>query len=701
MFKKIGCLVFVAVLTGCGGGGGVSNTSPPAFAKESIVQAPAGYTDSLSPVALNFAVAPQQSAYVEASPAEPPQQARRALLAATDTSALGSQTVNGITIDQLFAWGEKNYPTLLSSPESNQFWNGYTYRYYPANDTYIGVDQAGIVWMFGPKSTNAVFVEVAPVANYAPQVVKWVAATTPVIAPAPVAVPSPIIASIPVPVVAKPVPIPAPVPVVSFGGGGGGAPPAPVVVAPAPVVVAPAVFSWLPDVTIVTQFFDVLGAWWNGNMFFADLNGDGVEEIIIAGRMSQPATAATWKYTRVSILGWNRGTLGLENDLWFSGASDNLIFGTEPSVKFGDFNGDGRKDIWIAPSADMDYYGPGTAYINQGGNKLKKVSVNIGNIWAHDSAVGDVNGDGRDDIIVVGLNSNQAVALGRADGTFDITTGSNNNLGAAGMAAGDFMGDGTTTVIMTDAFTEGNQTNGLYRVVVSSQGGGSGGVSGLSMSGSSGSGSFGGGNAILLSAATTTLSFNRISKLPANRFTLTKWNNYNVNVPGRLPSTIRAIPIDFNRDGRLDIVMLTMSQNGDIYSEVQFLRNNGSGNFTDVTDTVLKNYNTMHTQSSYSPRLIDINRDGLQDIWLSNSDGDGTEDTNVVLMADTDGTYTATYASSFTKYRSYVGGNPAPVQAVRGPDQNLWLLTLNWTLTSLSVQIDARKIGLNLSTLPN
>ena len=109
----------------------------------------------------------------------------------------------------------------------------------------------------------------------------------------------------------------------------------------------------------------------------------------------------------------------------------------------------------------------------------------------------------------------------------------------------------------------------------------------------------------------------------------------------------------------------------------------------------------MHTQSSYSPRLIDINRDGLQDIWLSNSDGDGTEDTNVVLMADTDGTYTATYASSFTKYRSYVGGNPAPIQAVRGPDQNLWLLTLNWTLTSLSVQINARKIGLNLSTLPN
>ena len=143
MFKKIGCLIFVAVLTGCGGGG-TSNTSPPAFAKESIVQAPAGYTDSLSPVALNFAVAPQQSAYVEASPAEPPQQARRALLAATDTSALGSQTVNGITIDQLFAWGEKNYPTLLSSPESNQFWNGYTYRYYPANDTYIGVDQAKI-----------------------------------------------------------------------------------------------------------------------------------------------------------------------------------------------------------------------------------------------------------------------------------------------------------------------------------------------------------------------------------------------------------------------------------------------------------------------------------------------------------------------------------------------------------------------------
>jgi len=736
MYKKLLSLGLAIILVACGDG---NNTveSTPIFARESVITASVGNTDSLSAEALAFAKSPSIARYATQ---------RDANTTPFMSDILGKAQINGVSIDQLFAWGEANFPKLLTSHELNGYWNGYTYRYYPASNTYVGIDTNNVVWIMGPDSTNGVLVKLAPASDYVGQVNAWIAAvtapkvstglvgllnsmstgstyvsqptvtvsvgggggtaSTPVVPPVVVSPPvaTPAAAPVATPVIPAPVIVPTPVvtPVVT--------PPvvtpvvAPVIV-PAPVVtpvVTPPVanvFSWTPTVTITTKFFDLLGAWWNGNMFFADLNGDGIEEIIIAGRMSQPATAATWQFTRMHILGWNTGSLAMEDSQWFTNNNDNLIFGTEPSIKFADFNGDGRRDIWIAPSADMMLFGPGTVYINQGNNQLKRSDLNIGQIWAHDSAVGDFNKDGKDDIIVVGLNGNQAIALGQSDGTFKITTGST-GLSAAGMAAGDFLGNGTTTVILTDAFMEGNQTNGLYQVMLS--GGVSGGSGSVGSSSASGSGSFQGGGALMIPAnPVATLTLNRISKLPPNRFYLPKWSGYSVLTPGHMPSTVRAVPIDFNRDGQLDVVLLTMAQNGTIYSEVQFLQNNGGGNFTDVTDTVLQNYNSLHTQSSYSPRLIDINRDGVLDIWLSNSDGDGAEDSNVVLMGNASGNYTATYASAFTADRTFVGGNPAPVQAVRGPDQNLWLLTLNWSMSSLNVQINAKKIGLNLSSLPN
>ena len=80
------------------------------------------------------------------------------------------------------------------------------------------------------------------------------------------------------------------------------------------------------------------------DIFIKDLNSDNVEEVVVGRRLSQPATPATWRNTNIQLYGWNTGIFSNETSTWFSG-TDSEIAGTEPSIKFGDFNGDGHGHV--------------------------------------------------------------------------------------------------------------------------------------------------------------------------------------------------------------------------------------------------------------------------------------------------------------------------------------------------------------------
>ena len=59
--------------------------------------------------------------------------------------------------------------------------------------------------------------------------------------------------------------------------------------------------------------------------------------------------------------------------------------------------------------------------------------------------------------------------------------------------------------------------------------------------------------------------------------------------------------------------MFTRPQNVQAeYSEIQFMSNDGSGTFTDVTESTLYGYDT-EGHASYNPRFFDINDDGIDD----------------------------------------------------------------------------------------
>ena len=142
--------------------------------------------------------------------------------------------------------------------------------------------------------------------------------------------------------------------------------------------------------------------------------------------------------------------------------------------------------------------------------------------------------------------------------------------------------------------------------------------------------------------------------------------------------------MDFNNDGKPDVIVFSTMPKGNNsagYSEVQFLKNNGGGNFTDVTDNILVNYNTNKT-TTYNPQLIDVNNDGLVDILISATDYTGQASTSVLLQTK-EGKFVGSYNNILTDFANQVqtmqgvtadSANGGTVTFVKGPNGNLYLL---------------------------
>ena len=146
-------------------------------------------------------------------------------------------------------------------------------------------------------------------------------------------------------------------------------------------------------------------------MYVQNLSGNG-QEVITAGRMD-PTASATQQTYNMNIWGWQNGKLVDRTAQWFPNGT-NAIVGTEPSVKFADFNGDGKTDMYVSPYTDKaDSYGPGLVFLNNG-SSFSRVELNFGQVNGHDSAVYDLNKDGYADIFTMGAR----VSFGSKSGAF-------------------------------------------------------------------------------------------------------------------------------------------------------------------------------------------------------------------------------------------------------------------------------------------
>ena len=393
-----------------------------------------------------------------------------------------------------------------------------------------------------------------------------------------------------------------------------------------------------------------------GDTFITDLDGDGAnDDIVIAGRETMPFDGTVNK-NKLSVHSFENGQLVDKTSQWFSG-TDNEILGTEPDVKFADFFNTGKKDMIVTHSQDMQSYGPATFFRNNGSN-FTKVSIPTANIWTHGSDVGDLNNDGYKDIFLTDYGYNSTVLLNNQVNGFDAKVDSRGQagdmrFGGSGAAIGNFMNNGgNNEIIVTDAACgnglsgcDNNKQTKMFSV------------------------DFSGGDA----------KYTWIKDLPAAS------NSANSD------HHVRVVNHDYNEDGNADVIVFSRTSNGwnNELSEIQFLQNDGSGNFTDTTSDTLIGYKT-DTASTYKPKFFDINGDGKTDILVSGSEygnGDG-QDSHQFLLKTTDNKYVAAYQNVLKGFITDVASisgnttNGSTVNIFTGDDGNKYLVT--WASSALN-----------------
>jgi len=152
------------------------------------------------------------------------------------------------------------------------------------------------------------------------------------------------------------------------------------------------------------------GAWSPSDVKAADFNGDGIMDL---------ATADSSSHSVNVLLGNGDGTFH-----WVAGEHVYII---PTSLAVGDFNGDGNLDLATNSHNDWDPFFSGVddivVLLGNGDGTLAS-PVYLGTNLAADSvATGDLNSDGRLDLVATGPNGGLGVLLGNGDGTSRLSYG--------------------------------------------------------------------------------------------------------------------------------------------------------------------------------------------------------------------------------------------------------------------------------------
>ena len=389
-----------------------------------------------------------------------------------------------------------------------------------------------------------------------------------------------------------------------------------------------------------------------------NLTGDGGQDMIIAGRQTQPATAATWTNSAIQLFDWQGGKFVNDTAKWFPGGI-NSILGTDPTVQFADFFHSGRTDMLVAPSTDMNYYGPNGSqvllYTNKG-NQFGLTTIQLPtNIWAHGATIADLTGSGYQDVIIPDYGLSTTLLMNNHVNGFTAYTnavnapGNDLYTGGSSAAAADFMGNGSTQIVMSD--------NACHAHVVCNT------SSTIMYSWS-------------IDPTTKLASFGFIKELPVPIFDQAQYASLGVASHNYL-----IINKDFLGNGIQDLIVFSQPGIPTIkMSAIQFLQNDGHGNFTDVTNTMLVGYN-MNTYGTYHPQFINLGN-GQESMIVSGADYSGTNNsTQILIKQSASGPYVAAFQNLISNFASEANliansqNNSNQVAVVKDPSNNLYLVT--------------------------
>jgi hypothetical protein len=182
-----------------------------------------------------------------------------------------------------------------------------------------------------------------------------------------------------------------------------------------------------------------------------DLNGDGRKDLVVAN--NQPNQSAG---TVSVLLGTGSGSFA---------AATNFAAGRQPQqVVIGDLNRDGNQDLVVPNGGSRNVsvlLGTGSGSFRAATNFVTDAGPD--SYTPRSAAIGDLNGDGRQDLAVANdFKNDVSVLVGTGSGSFGAPTSFGVHLGPLSVAIGDLNGDGRPDLVAAN--DESNDVSVLLNV---------------------------------------------------------------------------------------------------------------------------------------------------------------------------------------------------------------------------------------------
>jgi uncharacterized protein (TIGR03437 family) len=181
----------------------------------------------------------------------------------------------------------------------------------------------------------------------------------------------------------------------------------------------------------------------------ADFNGDGKIDLAVANSGGFNGSGQNQAGNVAILTGSGSGSFSVSN---------TYVAGTAPTgIAAADLNGDGKPDLVVADAGmnggtGQPFVAGGVyVFLNQGSSFQKSNAYPV-STFPNIVAIGDLNGDGRPDLVVAASDDNVnyylGILLGNGNGTFQSATLLPTQFGPSSIAIDDFNGDGKVDLIV-------------------------------------------------------------------------------------------------------------------------------------------------------------------------------------------------------------------------------------------------------------